>query len=604
MGSDKILKREKCPNAGCDGKGDNLAVYEDGHKHCFSCGYHLHAPKTTQNDSNYTPRKGGSSFVVKDAPAPPVKKPVNFITGEYRDLPDRKITKETCQVFKYLTAFYNGSSKPVQVSQFFYKDGSLSHQKIRFVPKEKSFPQIGEAKNSRMFGIDLFSPETFDTLIITEGEIDAMTVYQLKLSGYAVCSLPAGTGSVEVSLKNNFDEIDKYKKVIIMFDNDDAGRVATEKALEVLNRYKTCVAITRLKDANEMYVNGNVDELKQCILSAKVAMPEGLNFASDRFDELMKFDVKGTDLAYPKLSKAIKGIKSGQVITVGGGTGMGKTTFICELAFDLFRKQNKKVAFITLEQVEKDILRKMLAIKLNMMLDDEDLFIDFVNENGIELVKEEYADLFGEKGNESFIINSEYAQAKTEDFIRYIRFIRIAYGVDVVFLDHLTWLVVNTEKKGKETEKDLIDKTMQRLKDICKETGLIIILAVHVNKGKDFAGGGEIDQDDFRGSAGIAQTSDIVIGLYGDRYGDSPNRTYVKVIKCRRAGGTLGTVCALNYWRDTGRLLEVQNTDEDAKVKKLEEIDRKMELKLASKKISVVQMKLDEVGEDMDDVPF
>lgn len=41
----RVLKRERCPNCakiGKDRKGDNLAIYDDGGEHCWSCGYHKH----------------------------------------------------------------------------------------------------------------------------------------------------------------------------------------------------------------------------------------------------------------------------------------------------------------------------------------------------------------------------------------------------------------------------------------------------------------------------------------------------------------------------------------------------------------------------------
>ncbi len=39
-----VVKKERCPSCaklGKDNKGDNLAVYNDGHKWCFSCGYYV-----------------------------------------------------------------------------------------------------------------------------------------------------------------------------------------------------------------------------------------------------------------------------------------------------------------------------------------------------------------------------------------------------------------------------------------------------------------------------------------------------------------------------------------------------------------------------------
>jgi hypothetical protein len=48
-GSNRVVGREpcgRCRAGGGDKSGDNLIVYADGHKHCFGCGSHHHAPVT------------------------------------------------------------------------------------------------------------------------------------------------------------------------------------------------------------------------------------------------------------------------------------------------------------------------------------------------------------------------------------------------------------------------------------------------------------------------------------------------------------------------------------------------------------------------------
>ena len=38
----------RCARAGRDSRGDNLGVYADGGKHCFSCGFHVFPKHYTQ----------------------------------------------------------------------------------------------------------------------------------------------------------------------------------------------------------------------------------------------------------------------------------------------------------------------------------------------------------------------------------------------------------------------------------------------------------------------------------------------------------------------------------------------------------------------------
>jgi twinkle protein len=59
-----------------------------------------------------------------------------------------------------------------------------------------------------------------------------------------------------------------------------------------------------------------------------------------------------------------------------------------------------------------------------------------------------------------------------------------------------------------------------------------------------------------RGSHGIAQLSDIVVGCERDQQGENPNLTTVRVLKNRWTGET-GKACKLEYSKETGRMTEV-----------------------------------------------
>ena len=66
---------------------------------------------------------------------------------------------------------------------------------------------------------------------------------------------------------------------------------------------------------------------------------------------------------------------------------------------------------------------------------------------------------------------------------------------------------------------------------------------------------------ELRGSAAIAQLSDIVIGLERNQQDDDPiirNQTTLRVIKNRFSGLT-GKACRLQYDSNTGRLTEVND---------------------------------------------
>ena len=74
---------------------------------------------------------------------------------------------------------------------------------IRIV-EPKGFRWVGESSNTMLFGQHTGKE---GTLIITEGELDCMSVYEClsdsELRKTVVCSLNSGTGSVKKQIENN-----------------------------------------------------------------------------------------------------------------------------------------------------------------------------------------------------------------------------------------------------------------------------------------------------------------------------------------------------------------------------------------------------------------
>ena len=102
---------------------------------------------------------------------------------------------------------------------------------------------------------------------------------------------------------------------------------------------------------------------------------------------------------------------------------------------------------------------------------------------------------------------------------------------------------------------------MTNLRKIVQETGIGLFLISHLRRpsGKSHEEGGQVSLSELRGSAAIAQLSDIVIGLERNQQHEDPivrNQTTLRVIKNRFSGLT-GPACKLQYTADTGRLKEV-----------------------------------------------
>ena len=105
------------------GSSDALAVYSDGGTTCFSCG------KTRKQDGPIVRKE--SKQMTKE-----------FLTGEFRSLPSRKLTEDTCRKFGY---FCTTSGEPLQVANY-RKDGDIVAQKVR--GKDKQFRTVGNPNHA------------------------------------------------------------------------------------------------------------------------------------------------------------------------------------------------------------------------------------------------------------------------------------------------------------------------------------------------------------------------------------------------------------------------------------------------------------------------
>ena len=150
----------------------------------------------------------------------------DLLTGTFEAIQARRLTEETCRKFGYQVAQYRG--EPVQVATYRDLSGRPVAQKLR--TKDKRFQMIGDAKSATLFGSHLWSKGKI--LTICEGEVDTMTVSQVQGHKWATVGLPQGAASAVRAIKANWDSIQNFSSVVLMFDMDEAGQKAVEEAAQ------------------------------------------------------------------------------------------------------------------------------------------------------------------------------------------------------------------------------------------------------------------------------------------------------------------------------------------------------------------------------------
>lgn len=277
------------------------------------------------------------------------------ILGEYRDLKARKITEDTCRKFGYVVGT-DRSGKLVQAAPYYDEDRNLVGQKVR--DAEKNFTFIGSMKTAVLFGQHLW-PAGGRRVVITEGEIDAMSVSQVQGNKWPVVSIPNGAQGAKKSLSKNIEWLNSFEEVVLMFDMDEPGLAAMAECVSLFPSGKAKTTSLPRKDANEMLKAGEGDQIVQAIWNAKAYRPDGIVKLSDIKEEVLRDPEVGLPWFIPRLTELTYGRRWGEVYGFGAGTGIGKTDlFTQQIQFDVL-ELNQKVGLFFLEQKPAETAKRV-----------------------------------------------------------------------------------------------------------------------------------------------------------------------------------------------------------------------------------------------------
>lgn len=462
----------------------------------------------------------------------------------------RKLNQDTCSKFKYMVGDYKGN--PCQVANYYDDNGNIVGQKLRF--PNKSFAVLGKISN-RLFGSQLWS--SGKKIVITEGEIDCLTVSQLQSNKWPVVSIPNGAQAAKKAIEANLEYLDKFEEVVLMFDMDEPGRKACEECAKVLPAGKAFIANLPLKDPNECLLEGKGSEVIQAIWNAKPYRPDGIVSGTDLYEKCVTdIDDLKDSVEYPwvALQNKTKGARHGELYVITSGSGMGKSTILRELEFYFGVERKELCGIVALEESTRKTGLELMSLYLNrrIMLDPSS-----TDEAGR---KEAFVETIG---NGRFYLYDHFGSLDSNNLLGKLRYMIVSLGCKRIFLDHISIVVSGTDADEDGGERKAIDKLMTNLRSLVEETQCTMFVVSHLKRPekKGHEEGGQVSLSQLRGSGAIAQLSDMVIGLERNQQGDCPNVLTIRVLKNRFCGLT-GVSGHLKYNTETGRLEEYGEGEE------------------------------------------
>ena len=537
-----------CPSCG---GGDPVALNEDGSAWCFSC------------DTRFPNYEEATNGTIETKPSDLQtyrNNSMNDAEGSFIALTDRGISLETAKKYG-VKAVKNQSSNQIMRHLYpYYVANEITGYKVR--EPNKMFSWRGNPQGSGLVGEQLFKAGG-KYITIVEGECDAMAAYELLGSKWPVVSIKNGASGAVRDTKNSLEFLESFDNIIINFDNDKQGRDAATKVARLLSpgKAKILTLPTDFKDPNDMLRQGRHRSYVNEWWSAKTYTPSGVLNISDNLDKLNNREKKDS-VPYPwaGLNEKLYGLRQGELVTLTGGTGLGKSSITREIEHWLLAQTRDNVGVIALEEDWRRTVDGVMSIEANARL-----FIDQERESyNKEQYKQIESKLFTGENKDRFWVHAHFGATDLDEIFSKIRFMIVGCGCKWIVVDHLHMLVSSATEGD---ERRTIDSIMTKLRSIVEETGAGMILVSHLRRVEGNRGhenGVSVGLNHLRGSQSIAQLSDCVIAIERNQQSEDTvesNTTHLRILKSRYTGD-VGMATHLLYDRESGRLSEIDMDEE------------------------------------------
>lgn len=369
----------------------------------------------------------------------------------------------------------------------------------------------GQHDITRLFNID--SLDGADDVIVTEGEFDAMVLHQhLRGSGDERAHRIAVVG---LSGVNGFpDGAEAYfsnaKRIYLGFDPDEPGLRAAVKLkeqfgnrgriLQLPDTLPKCdwseylLPIHESADADwharHPYAGHTWLDVMGLIGGASGKRIFSIKETGFSARAKLAANPNGIKTGFSRLDRAIApGLLPGQVVVVLAKTGVGKTNFLCNMAWNV---RDKPILFISLEMTREEVYARLMRIALfhHPRWDSDQI------ERALANIWICDANRLSEKDIEELL--SEF-QVET------------GARPELAFVDYLGYFARGA--RGNSAYEKTTNAIMA-LKAVAKakEGPIALVVPAQVNRGAD--SGKPIDLDDARDSGAIEETADFLLSLW------------------------------------------------------------------------------------------
>lgn len=471
-----------------------------------------------------------------------------LLEGKFAAIDARKLSLEACRKLGYRIGT-DEKGKPIHIAEYYdpeTKEAVAQH--LRY--QDKEMPWRGEPKRAGLFGQQVWGAGG-KRLIITEGEIDCVTVAQVLGLKWPVVSIKSGAPNAVKDIKAQINYVESFEEVVLMFDMDAVGLLAAREVSAILTPGKCKIANLPYKDPNECLQRGKADEIVTAMWNAQPARPDGVAMLHEIFDEVIKPIEWGYPWMFQVMTDWTYGRRLGEIIGFGAGTGVGKTDFFTQqIVYDV-TELKEQVGIIFLEQV-----RSETANRLAGKMKGKAFHIPDGSWKDIDRVAalRELADM-----RRVHLYNS-FGKSDWDRIKQIIRHLALNDGVKLFYLDHLTALA------DPANERESLEVIMEELASLAQQLKIVIHYISHLStpeKGSHEEGA-QVSLKHFKGARAIGFWTHFAFGLERNKVHEDPAERCILTIRCikdRLTGRADGQTMRLRYNQKTCRLELMSNSN-------------------------------------------
>lgn len=326
------------------------------------------------------------------------------------------------------------------------------------------------------YGLDIALDNSDTELVITEGEIDAMSFYEVGIKSAISVPNGASKGSQKLEWLDEFIHLFDGKRIYIATDMDDAGISLRNELARRLGKDNCYIIEFPRKDANETLVLDGPDKLVECYKSAKPFPVDGIDDASAVKDEIYRLFEEGTPegftTGYDMDDDFI--FHPGQVTLITGIPGHGKSTFLKNIIYRLAAMHGLKSFIYSAEEANTAFaLSDMFQIATGKSF--------FVSEFSQRITKQEIDDYMPFMNDHFKYLRLHDNDLSMEGILEKAKHMVKCFGINIMVIDNMS-TVEKSMSSQMDTRHHQIKNMMNDISRFARNYSVHVFLVAHPKK--------------------------------------------------------------------------------------------------------------------------